>query len=296
MAFIIFLVAISVFSSQHPLVLLVVSSLPILGFLYLIRLTYLLLRSRVERTKIDSSFIIDCIKDILKNRSSISRTAVNSGLSNERSQLAENQKKEQEKFMLYAEALYLNPWNEQALSQILAFTIKNKQDDFTLLIADVFQEGVDLWRASLLRFMYLYKKFSESAKNTPSSSDLPVIQRNARSFVEEGKKLLGFAETEEKKDVLLDVLLQLATAYAVLENKTMVNEMMNRAVAENPTHKLDYEDKRGGLLHLAEGELRRLVAIQDEQHAIDEQNVYDSLQRAKGFVRREIKKARDDTR
>ena len=192
--------------------------------------------------------------------------------------------------MLLAEALYLNPWNEQALSQL---SLLVGQSDLVLLIADTIQESGNLWKASFLRYRYLYYHFSGSVKNTPSSAELPAIQKSARSFVEEGKKLLSFPEMEENKDLLLDVLLRVATAYAILENKIMVNEMINRAIAKNPVQKLDYEDKRGELLHLAEGELHRLVVIKDLQNAIDEENAYNALRSAGRGIRKELDKELD---
>ena len=261
----------------------------IIGFLVFILLFYASSKHKSSRASISQSVILDVIKNVLENRSRIKKSTINSALSNERYNLAINEKNLQEKLMLLAESIYLNPWNEEALF-LFPLSIAGGGNNISLLAAEIIQECGGLWNASLLRYSYQYSNFSAIAKTTPSSENLPTIQKWARSLVEEGKKILGFsqAETEGNKKLLLDIVLQLATAYAVLENKIMVNEMINRAIAKEPSRKLDFEDKRGELLHLAEGELRRLVAIKDLQNAINEEVAYNALRSSGRGIRKEL--------
>lgn len=175
-------------------------------FLALFAIAFLFLRHKPKRANIRTSIIIEGVTGVLKNRSNIKKSDVDSDLSNKRYKLAINEEKLQEKLMLIAEAVYLNPWNEEALF-LFPLSIGGG-NNISLLAAEVIQECGNLWNASLLRYSYQYSNFSTIAKTTLSSENLPTIQKWARFLVEEGKKILGFpqAETEENKKLLLDIL------------------------------------------------------------------------------------------
>lgn len=231
----------------------------------------------------NSPFDLSFVIQLLKSRSDVDRATCDPELSNQRLQLAraiDSQELKQaprrrQFYQHLSEAVYLNPWNRDALSFIgwdityekAPFSNDANSKEFLPIIAETLKEDGDTGGQAQFLFFYYRGKLIDALEKASSAKDFAQIQEQARNLANAGKQFIShrlfhiLCEGEKEKEIAIYFLTHVAMAYSILEKHDMVSEMQQRADALDPGN-LDIRETFGEIRSQLSGSAVRM-SLQD---------------------------------